>query len=162
MILPGSELYNLILLAFGMLCMGTWANTYRMTSKWRYELYYFDFAMGVLLAAIVIGLTFGSMGWDGFDLGDDLRIAGKQKDALALTAGMVFNLGNMLLLGGLSIAGVTVAYLIGFGLMVMFGMVLSYVTSPIGSGGMLGAGAALVLAAAVLSGSLRGYRLSPA
>lgn len=65
MILPGSQLYNLILLAIGMLCLGTWANTYRMTSKWRYELYYFDFAVGALVAALVIGFTAGSLGWMG-------------------------------------------------------------------------------------------------
>src|SRR5580704_8759475 len=109
MILPGSQLYNLILLAFGMLCLGTWANTFKLTWKWRFELYYFDFALGTLLAAVAIGLTFGSLGWDGFALVDDIGIAGKQKDAIAMGAGVVFNLGNMMILGALSLSGVTVA-----------------------------------------------------
>jgi glucose uptake protein len=152
MILPGSQLFNVILLALGMLCLGTWANTFRMTTKWRFELYAFDFAVGAVLAAILIGLTFGSLGWDGFDLGDDVRIAAKQKEALAMLAGAVFNLGNMLILGGLSIAGITVAYMIGVGLMFSTGMVIVYFTSPSGNGAMLAAGAVLVLAAAVLLG----------
>jgi glucose uptake protein len=150
MILPGSQLYNLILLAFGMLCLGTWANTFKMTWKWRFELYYFDFALGALLAAIVIGLTFGSLGWDGFALSDDVGIAGKQKDALAMVAGAVFNLGNMLILGALSVSGVTVAYMIGLGTMVTMGIVITHFTSPSGNGAMLAGGAVLILASAVL------------
>jgi glucose uptake protein len=150
MILPGSQLYNLILLAFGMLCLGTWANTFRTTSKWRFELYYFDFAIGALLASIFIGFTFGNLGWDGFALTDDLRIAGKQKDAFALAAGVVFNLGNMLILGALSVSGLAVAYMIGVGIMLTLGMVITHFTSPSGNGAMLAGGAVLVLASAVL------------
>ncbi len=152
MILPGSQLYNLILLAFGMLCLGTWANTFKITSKWRFELYYFDFALGTLLAAILIGLTFGSLGWDGFALTDDLRIAGKQKEALAMAAGGVFNLGNMLIAGALSVAGVTVAYMLGLAIMLTAGIVMSYFMSPAGNGAMLAGGAVLVLGAAILLG----------
>jgi glucose uptake protein len=150
MILPGSELYNLILLAIGMLCLGTWANTYRMTSRWRFELYYFDFAVGVVLAAMIIGFTFGTLGWDGFALMDDVRIAGKQKMAFALAAGVVFNLGNMLIIGALSLSGVTIAYLSGMGMMLASGMLITYFTSPGGNGAMTWGGAALVLVAAIV------------
>lgn len=150
MILPGSQLYNIILLVFGMLCLGTWANTFRMTSRWRFELYCFDFAFGVVLAALLIGFTFGNLGWDGFALTDDLGIAAKQKEAIAVASGMVFSLGNMLILGALSVAGVTVAYLIGLGIMLTTGMVIMYFTSPSGNGTMLAAGAFLVIVAAVL------------
>lgn len=150
MILPGSQLYNLILLAFGMLCMGSWAVTFKMTSKWRFELYYFDFAIGAVLAAIAIGFTFGSLGWDGFALTDDLRIAGKQKDALAMAAGAVFNLGNMLILGALSVSGLTVAYVIGLGTMLTASIVIDYFATPSGNGSLIAGGAVLVLAAAVL------------
>jgi len=152
MILPGSQLFNVILLAFGMLCLGTWANTFRMTSKWRFELYAFDFAVGTVLAAVLIGLTFGTLGWDGFALSDDLRIAAKQKDALALLAGAVFNLGNMLILAGLSMAGVMVAYMIGVSFMLTSGIVIMYFTSPSGSGPMMAAGTVFILIAAVLLG----------
>ena len=152
MILPGSEFSNLMLLVFGMLCLGTWANTFRMTGKWRFELYSFDFAVGTVVAAVLLGLTFGSLGWDGFALTDDLRIAGKQKDAFAMAAGAVFNLGNMLILGSLSVAGVTVAYMMGLGAMLTSGMVLMHFTSPSGSGALLTGGAVLFVAAAVLLG----------
>jgi glucose uptake protein len=150
MILPGSQLLNVILLAAGMLCWGFWANTFRMTSKWRFELYYFDFALGVLLAALAIGLTFGSLGWDGFALTDDLRIAGKREDVFAALAGVAFNLGNMFILGALSVAGVTAAYIIGLGLMLTAGLAIGYLKSPSGSGSFLFMGAVLVVASAAL------------
>ena len=72
MILPGSTLFSLILLALSLLLVGSWANTFKWTGgKWRYELYYFDFAIGTFLAALIVGLTLGSFGFDGFSFGDD-------------------------------------------------------------------------------------------
>jgi glucose uptake protein len=150
MILPGSQLLNIILLVFGMLCIGSWANTLKMIPKWRFELYCFDFVIGAVLASILLGLTFGSLGWDGFALSDDLSLAGKQKDAFALVAGAVFNLGNMLILGALSVAGITVAYVIGVGIMLTSGMVMTRFTSPSGNGALLAAGAAMVFISAIL------------
>lgn len=152
MILPGSQLLNVILLALGMVCLGTWANTFRMTSKWRFELYAFDFALGTVLTAVLLGFTFGTFGWDGFALMDDIGLAAKQKDALAMLAGAVFNLGNMLMLGGLSIAGVTATYAIGVSLMLTLGMVIMHFTAPSGNGAMLAVGAVLVVAAAIMLG----------
>jgi glucose uptake protein len=150
MILPGSQLLNLILLLVGVFCLGTWANTFKMTSRWRFELYYFDFAFGTVLAAVLIGLTFGSLGWDGFALRDDFGIAAKQKDAMALAAGVIFNLGNMLILSALSIAGLTVACMIGLATMMTSGMVLLQFARPSGNGPMLYAGAVLILGSAAL------------
>ncbi len=161
MILPGSQLFNLILLAFGMLCWGFWANTFRMTSKWRFELYCFDFAVGVLLASLLVGFTFGSLGWDGFALIDDIRIAGKREDAIALAGGAVFNLGNMLMLGALSIAGVTVTYIIGIGFMISMGLVITYFTSPSGNGTILAVGfVAFLLSAISLAIASRSHSLA--
>jgi glucose uptake protein len=160
MILPGSQLYNLLLLAFGMLCLGSWAATYRMTSKWRFELYYLDFALGVFIAAVIVGLTFGSLGWDGFALSDDFRIAGKQKEALAMLGGALFNLGNMLILACVSLSGLTVACLIGLGMMMTSGLVITYFTSPSGNLMMLLAGAGLVvISAAILAIAYRTHAL---
>ena len=149
MILPGSQLFNLILLAVGMLCWGLWANTFRMTSKWRFELYYFDFAVGALVASLILGFTAGSLGWDGFALIDDLRIAGKRQEATAAAAGIVFNLGNMAILGALSVTGVTVAYFIGISLMLTVGIDLLYFTAPSGNGPMVAIGTAIIVVAAV-------------
>jgi glucose uptake protein len=133
-----------------MLCLGTWAATFRMTSKWRFELYYFDFAVGAVIAAVLIGSTFGSLGWDGFALMDDFRIASKQKEALAMLGGAVFNLGNMLILASVSVAGLTVAYMAGVGVMMTSGLVITYFMSPSGNGSLMTIGTVLILAAGVL------------
>lgn len=152
MILPGNQLYNLILLAFGMLCWGLWANTFRMTSKWRFELYYFDFAVGAIMAALVVGFTAGNNGWDGFSIIDDIMLAGKRQEAFALVAGVVFNLGNMLIVGALSIAGITAAYVIGMGLMLTSAFLFAYFFAPSGNGVLLGLGAMVAVGAAACMG----------
>src|SRR5215467_802691 len=98
MILPGSYTMALVVLILGMLAWGLWANTFKaMRGGYRFELYYFDFAIGVVIAALVIALTAGSLGFDGFSFGDDLRLAGKRQDFFGFVAGVTFNLGNMLL-----------------------------------------------------------------
>src|SRR5271165_2821990 len=111
MILPGSYTAALILLILGMLGWGLWANLFKAAGgKWRFELFYFDFAVGVFIAALVVALTFGSLGFDGFSFRDDLQLAGKRQDVFAFGAGVIFNLGNMLLLAGVSVAGMTLAF----------------------------------------------------
>src|ERR1022692_3084926 len=101
MILPGSYGVVLTLLIVGMLAWGAWANLFKAAGgKWRFELFYFDFAVGVLLAAVVIAMTAGSLGFDGFSVRDDLQVAGKRQDLWGFTAGGGFFLGGMFFLGG--------------------------------------------------------------
>src|SRR5580658_9796674 len=121
MILPGSNAAMLILLIAGMLAWGTWANMFKAArGKWRFELFCFDFAIGVLLAATALALTAGSLGFDGFSFADDLRLAGKRQELFGFLAGVIFNLGNMLLLGAVSVTGMAVAFpaAMGFALIV--------------------------------------------
>ena len=114
MILPGSYVFSLILLAVSLLLVGSWANTFKWTGgKWRFELYYFDFAVGAVLLTVIAALTLGSLGFDGFSFGDDLRLAGKRQDMFAFLAGGFFNLGNMLIVGGMSLTAMSVALPIG-------------------------------------------------
>ena len=68
MILAQTPIQVLWLMVFGMLCWGLWAGLYKLTGKWRYELFYFDVAFGVTLAAIIYSMTAGSLGFDGFAL----------------------------------------------------------------------------------------------
>ncbi len=152
MILPGS--YNLVLLVLflGMLAWGTWANTLKAAGeKWRFELYCFDFGIGVVIAAVLIALTFGNLGFDGFSFADDLRLAGKRQDVLALGAGIIFNLGNMLLLGSLSLMGMAVAFPAGMGIALVVGVLWSYALNPGGNGVLMFTGAAIVVGAVVTS-----------
>jgi glucose uptake protein len=150
MILPASYLSSLLLLILSMLCWGSWANTFKAAGKWRFELFYFDYAVGVFLASILCAFTFGTLGTDGFSVMDDLSIAGKKQDLLAFVAGMVFNLANMLIVGAISIAGMAVAFPVGIGLALIVGVVLSYITHPVGNMLLLGGGCVAILLAIVL------------
>ena len=150
MILPGSYLFSLILLALSLLCWGSWANTLKMAGpKWRFELYCYDFAIGLVAAALLISFTFGSLGLDGFTVVDDLRLAGKRQDAFALVAGGIFTLGNMLLIAVISLAGMSVALPVGLGSALIFGAILnrtgSWVTPFVVASVLVVAGALLWL-----------------
>lgn len=152
MILPGSHTTVFILLILGMLGWGLWANTYKSAgSKWRFELFYFDFAIGVVIAAAVVALTAGSLGFDGFSLLDDLRLAGKRQDLFGLLAGGIFNLGNMLLLAAVSLAGMSVAFPVALGFALVVAASWDFALNRGGNAVFLFAGAGLVLAAVVLA-----------
>ena len=150
MILPGSYAAVLILLIAGMLGWGMWANLFKAAGgKWRFELFYFDFAVGVLLAATVIALTAGSLGFDGFSFADDMRLAGKRQDLWGFAAGIVFNLGNMLLLGAVSVSGMAVAFPAGMGCALIVAALWNLALNPGGNTALLFIGAAAVVGAIV-------------
>jgi len=134
-----------------MLCWGSWANTFKATGKWRFELFYFDFAVGVFVAAVIAAFTFGTMGLDGFSVTDDLGLAGKRQDMFAFVAGGVFNLANMLIVAAISVSGMAVAFPVGIGLALIIGVSLSYLMHPVGSPLLLGGGCAAILLAIVFN-----------
>src|SRR5258708_40193036 len=101
MIIPTTYAAALLLTILTMLCWGSWTNTFKLTGKWRFRLFYYDYALGVLIAAIVAAFTFGSMG-AGLSFSDNLAIAGKRNMACGLAAAVVFNLANMLLVPAIS------------------------------------------------------------
>lgn len=149
MILPSTYEMTLLLSIFSMICWGSWANTFKLSGpKWRFELYYFDFAFGLAITAIILALTFGSMG-DELTFADNLLIARKRYLAFAVLAGAVFNLANMLLMAAISIAGMSVAFPIGIGLALIIGTVGNYVQQKTGNPLLIFGGVALVLAAVV-------------
>jgi glucose uptake protein len=150
MILPGSFAAVLILLIAGMLGWGVWANTFKATGgKWRFELFYFDFAIGVLLVATLLALTAGSLGFDGFSFADDLRLAGKRQELFGFLGGVVFNLGNMLLLAAVSLTGLAVAFPAAMGFALIVAGAWNYALNPGGNGALLIVGAAVVAGAIV-------------
>ena len=150
MILPGTYTAALIVLIVGMIGWGMWANLFKAAgNKWRFELFYFDFAVGAFLAATIIALTLGSLGFDGFSFRDDLQLAGKRQDVFAFGGGVIFNLGNMLLLAGVSISGMSVAFPAGMGFGLIIAALWNWFLNPGGNVSLLLIGAAAVAAAIV-------------
>jgi glucose uptake protein len=149
MILPETYLSALLLIILSMLCWGSWANTFKLTGKWRFELFYYDYSVGVLLAAIVAAYTFGSMGNE-LSFSDNMLIAAKRNMAYAVAGGVVFNLANMLLVAAISVAGLAVAFPVGIGLALVIGVVWNYFLNPQGNPTLLAAGVVLVMCAIVV------------
>ena len=128
-----------------MLCWGSWANARRLApASWRFELFYWDYALGVLLIAALFGITLGTAGHGGRSFFTDLSQASRASLTHALLGGAVFNLANILLVAAIEIAGMAVAFPVGIGLALVLGVVLNYAADPLGNPLLLAAGVALV------------------
>src|SRR5439155_1868184 len=110
----------------------------------------FDFAIGVMVAALVYAYTFGTVGFDGFLFMDDLMHAGRRQWFDGFIGGVVFNLANMLLVAAISLAGMSVAFPVGIGLALIIGVVWNYILKPQGNPTLLFAGAAIVAGAIIV------------
>jgi glucose uptake protein len=134
-----------------MLCWGSWANTQKLASKeWRFQLFYWDYAIGVLLLSMLLAFTMGSMGTTGRNFTADLGQASLQAIGLALLGGILFNLANILLVAALDIAGMAVAFPIGVGIALVEGVIINYVRAPKGDPKFLFLGMALIVAAIIV------------
>jgi len=134
-----------------MFCWGSWANTQKLAKKgWRFELFYWDYTIGVLLLTIILGLTLGSHGNAGRPFLEDLTQASHSSLDSALLGGAIFNLANILLVAAIDIAGMSVAFPVGIGIALVLGVVLNYVADPIGNAALLFTGVLLVVLAIVL------------
>lgn len=152
MFIVNNYLLAVVLCFVTMLCWGSWANTQKLAGRsWRYELFYWDYVIGILLFSIVLGLTLGSVGDAGRSFLTDLRQITPANYLSALVGGAVFNLGNILLSAAVSMAGMTVAFPLGVGIALVLGVVVNYMGSPKGDPTLLFFGVLLVVIAIVLN-----------
>jgi glucose uptake protein len=151
MILPQTSSLVLILMVVSMLLLGAWPGMFKATRKWRFELFYIDFAFGLLLAALIYSFTFGDLGYDGFTFIDDLQHAGKHQWVYCFLAGAIFNLGNMLLLGAVSVAGISIAFPMALGVAAVATTLAGLAGKPAGNTLLVLLGCALVLTSVVMN-----------
>src|ERR1035441_3137101 len=151
MILPQGYPAVLFLMVLSLLCLGSWASFFKLAGKWRFELFYLDFAIGLLLASVIFAFTVGNIGYDGFNFLDDLQHAGKRQWMYVFIAGLIFNLGNMLLMGAVSVSGLAVAFPMGMGVALLLGTGLGITGRPGGNGMLLGLGCLLILTSIIVS-----------
>jgi glucose uptake protein len=134
-----------------MFCWGSWANTQKLAKKgWRFELFYWDYTIGVLLLTVILGLTLGSNGTVGRPFLTDLAQASHASVYSAILGGAIFNLANILLVAAIDIAGMSVAFPVGIGLALVLGVVVNYREHPGGNAALLFGGVLLVVLAIVL------------
>jgi len=134
-----------------MICWGSWANTQKLATKaWTFQLFYWDYAIGVLLLALLLAFTLGSSGAGGRSFLPDLMQANARSLGSAALGGVVFNLSNILLVAAIDIAGMAVAFPVGVGLALVIGVITTYAAKPEGNVPLLALGVGCVTLAIVL------------
>jgi glucose uptake protein len=135
-----------------MLCWGSWANTTKLSSsKWRFELFYWDYAFGILILSLIMAFTIGSNGATGRSFLEDIKQADTANLLSAFIGGVVFNLANILLVSAIALAGMSVAFPVGIGIALILGVVVNYTGNPQGNATLLFSGVALIAVAILLN-----------
>src|SRR5580700_34857 len=148
MYIPHRYLVALLMMLLSMLCWGSWANTQKIDKGWRFELYYWDYVWGVVVCALLFGLSLGRTNPEApVSFFRNLDSASTRSLVEAFAGGMIFNLGNLLLVAAISVAGMAVAFPLGAGLALVIGAVLNYFISPTGNPLLLFGGILLVCGA---------------
>ncbi|MEC7414916.1 MAG: multidrug DMT transporter permease, partial [Bacteroidota bacterium] len=143
--------FSVFLCFITMLCWGSWANTQKLSPKsWPFTLFYWDYAIGVLLFSLLIGISLGSFGESGRPLFEDLMQANLGSYLNAFLGGVIFNLANLIIVAAISIAGMSVAFPIGIGTALILGVFVNYVSTPIGNPYYLFLGVFLIVLAILI------------
>jgi glucose uptake protein len=146
----------LVMMITSAICWGSWANTYKGVKNYRFELFYWDYAIGIFLMALIWGHTLGSTGHDASSLMNNIHAAGTSNVIYALIGGAIFNLANLLLVAAIDMAGLAVAFPIAIGIALVVGTVLSYILQPKGNAMLLALGVICALVAVILDGKAYG------
>lgn len=135
-----------------MLCWGSWANTQKLAEKnWRFELFYWDYVIGILLLSLLFAFTFGSVGNNGRSFMNDVAQANSNNILSAIIGGIIFNAANILLVAAIAVAGMAVAFPVGIGLALVIGVIVNYIANPIGDSLLLFGGVLLIVIAILLN-----------
>ncbi len=135
-----------------MLCWGSWANTQKLVShKWRFELFYWDYVIGIFLFSLLAAFTMGSNGEGGRPFLEDIAQAENRNILNAVIGGVVFNLANILLTAAIAGAGMAVAFPVGIGLALIIGVVINYILLSKGDPVLLFAGVLLITVAIIVN-----------
>jgi glucose uptake protein len=150
MLLPQTYGAALALMILSMLCWGSWANTLKLCPNYRFQLFYWDYSIGMALAVLLLGFTAGSLGQSGPAFLADIAQTPGICIAYALIGGAIFNVANLLLVAAIEVAGMAVAFPVGIGLALVIGAISNYVITPVANPLLLFGGVALVLIAIIL------------
>ncbi len=156
MFTPNSLGLALFMMITSAICWGSWANTYKGVKNYRFELFYWDYAIGIFLISLILGLTMGSTSHDSSSLINNIRSADLDNVVSTLIGGAIFNLANLLLVAAIDMAGLAIAFPVAIGIALVVGVISSYVIQPKGDAALLAAGVVCALIAVVLDGKAYG------
>ena len=142
-----------------MICWGSWGNTQKLAGKsWRYELFYWDYVLGIFLFSLLLAFTLGSYGAAGRPFTADLAQVETGCLLSALFGGVLFNVSNILLSASVSLSGMAVAFPLGVGLALVSGVFINYIEAPKGNAVWLFTGVMLIALAIVCNGVAAGKK----
>lgn len=143
----------ILLCVLTMIGWGSWANTQKLAGKerWPFELFYWDYAIGVALTGFLFCVTLGAFGSVGMPAFANLQTASGAAEWRAIGSGALFNLANILLVAAIDSAGMAVAFPVGIGLALVIGTAASYVQQPKGNLVLIACGVVLIIVAMIVS-----------
>jgi glucose uptake protein len=143
----------ILLCTITMIGWGSWANTQKLAGRtnWPFELFYWDYVIGIFLFSILFMFTLGSHGAYGMSAVANLDQASRHSMLAAVLSGGLFNVANILLVVAIDAAGLAMAFPVGIGLALVIGTLFSYIEEPKGNPVTLFLGVAFVVAAIILS-----------
>jgi glucose uptake protein len=156
MFVPETFALAMLMMITSTICWGSWANTYKLTKGYRFELFYWDYAIGIFVISIIYALTLGSIDEGPMRFLNNVRTADASNIVLALIGGFIFNIANLLLVAGIEMAGLAVAFPVSIGIALVEGVVLSYALQPKGDAMLLAVGVGLAIVAVILDGKAYG------
>lgn len=156
MFTPPSLSIALLMMITSAICWGSWANTYKGVKNYRFELFYWDYAIGIFVMSLILAFTMGSSGHDSSSFLANVHAADWSNILSTMVGGAVFNLANLLLVAAIDMAGLAVAFPVSIGIALVVGVVLSYALQPKGNPALLAVGVACAVVAVVLDGKAYG------
>ena len=152
MFVPATFHIALLMTILSTICWGSFANTFKGTKNYRFELYYWDYGLGIFLISLVLAFTMGSHAGGSTAFLANLHAADNSNLFYAALGGFIFNIANVLLIAAIEIVGLAVAFPISIGIALVEGVVLSYALQPRGNPILLALGVAMALVAVILDG----------
>jgi glucose uptake protein len=146
----------LVMMITAAVCWGSWANTFKGVKNYRFELFYWDYAIGIFLISLILALTMGSTGHDASSFLNNVESADRSNIVSTLVGGAIFNLANLLLVAAIDMAGLAIAFPISIGIALVVGVLLSYSLEQKGNPMFLGIGVLCALIAVILDGKAYG------
>ncbi len=138
------------------ICWGSWANTYKGVKNYRFELFYWDYAVGIFLVSLILALTMGSTGNNANSFLNNVHSSDTANIVSIMIGGAIFNLANLLLVAAIDMAGLAIAFPVSIGIALVVGVISSYAIQPKGNAALLAAGVICAFIAVVLDGKAYG------
>src|SRR5450755_3490847 len=156
MFTPPSLTVALVMMITSAICWGSWANTYKGVRNYRFELFYWDYAVGIFLISLIFAFTMGSAGNDANSFLNNVHSADSSNIVSTMVGGGIFNLANLLLVAAIDMAGLAIAFPVSIGIALVVGVISSYAIQPKGNAALLAAGVICAFIAVILDGKAYG------